>query len=145
MPTMIQGQDARAWGQVRLAAGAAAGPLSVDLTLDPHVYLHDAELVQNCGRHARVLPQAYKDESSVVWRHVEPCAPGAGTISLSVSWRVIANAAPGARYVAMLSVRDARGDLIQPLEPFENPARAQGQIGPAANPTDIGRFSVSID
>ncbi|CAN7189294.1 hypothetical protein LJR225_000523 [Phenylobacterium sp. LjRoot225] len=141
---MFQDEVVQSKGEVRLAAGASVGPLSVELTLDRHVYLHEAELVQACGRHARMLPQAYKDESSVVWRQVEPCPPDAETTAFTVGWRVIANAAPGATYAAALSVRDARGELIRPVESFENPVRAQGQIGPAANPTDIGRLSVRI-
>jgi len=129
---------------IRLIARPGAGPLSVELTLEPHVYLHFAELVQDVGAHGMTIPQAYKNESSVVWRQIEARAPDSATIAFDISWLAIANAAPGAFYTAIVTVRDAHCDLLDGDDMFGNPTRARGQIGPASNPTDIGRLDVLV-
>jgi len=130
---------------IRLTARPGAVPLSVELTLEPHVYLHFAELVQDVGAHGMTVPQAYKNESSVIWRQIEACTPDSATIAFDISWLAIANAVPGAFYTAILTVRDAHCDLLDGDDTFRNPARARGQIGPASNPTDIGRLELIID
>jgi hypothetical protein len=130
---------------VRLLASPDRLPLSVELTLERHVYLDAAELLQACGVHARTVAQAYKDAASAVWRQILACPndPGA-PISLDVSWRAIANATPGVRYAAVLTVRDARGERLAAIDGFRNPQRSTGQIGPVDHPTDHGRLRVAV-
>lgn len=128
---------------VRLKVGDGLWPLSVELTVDPHVYLHAAELVQSLDVHGRMLSLAYKDECSAVWRQVEPLGDP-GRVELAVSWLAIANASPRAEYKALLTVRDARGRLVEAWPGFQNPASTPGLIGSEQNPTDIGGLLLQI-
>lgn len=128
---------------IRLKVGDGLWPLSVELTVDPHVYLHAAELIQSLDVHGRMLGLAYKDECSAVWRQVEPLAAD-GRTEFAVSWLAIANASPHAEYKALLTVRDARGRLVEAWPGSQNPTATPGLIGPEQNPTDIGGLLVQV-
>jgi hypothetical protein len=90
-----------------------------------------------------MLGLAYKDECSAVWRQVEPLADQEGA-EFAVSWLAIANASPRAEYKALLTVRDARGRLVEACPGFQNPTSTPGLIGPEQNPTDIGGLFVQV-
>lgn len=128
---------------IQLKVGGGGWPLSVELTVEPHVYLHAAELVQSFDVHGRMLGLAYKDECSAVWRQVEP-RPETDLAEFAVSWLAIANASPRAEYQALLTVRDARGRLIEACPGFQNPTFTPGLIGSEQNPTDIGGLLVQV-
>lgn len=128
---------------VRLKARPDMWPLSVELTVEAHVYLHDADVVQALETHGRALSQAYKDERSALWRQVGP-PDGGDEAELAVSWLAIANAAPQADYVATLTIRDGRGALLEAWPGSQNPTRVPGRIGPSGNPTDIGRIGITV-
>jgi hypothetical protein len=130
--------------QVDLDARLGVGAFSVELTLEPHVYLHDVNLALACGARTTTVPQAYKDESSAVWRQVDTAQVAAGAIQFGVAWLAIANASPGAFYTAILTLRDTRGALLGSGTRSKNPARVRRQIGPANDPTDVGHFGVRI-
>lgn len=124
--------------------GSETAPLNVELTLEPHVYLLDAELIVDLGEHASTVPHSFKDGSSAAWRHLKPSAQD-GTVSFTIWWRAIANASPDAAYKALITVRDSRCRLLEGGRGFANPAVAAGRIGPAHNPTDIGRVTITVE
>lgn len=127
---------------IRLGSEPDLGPLSLELTVDPQVYLHAAELVQTQGFHGRIAPAAYKDARSVVWRQLD--FADQPKLELGLSWLAIANARAHADYVATLTLRDARGQLV-PAEPgSQNPTPVPGRIGPPDNPTDFGGLTLLI-
>ena len=116
--------------------------LNVELIIEPHVYLHEAELVQRMGIHGCVVPQAYKDEHSVIWRQVEIPSGGACSTAFAVSWVTVANVTPGVEYWAILRIRDSKGHLLEGENAAENPRRVRGKIGPVSAPIDAGRLAV---
>jgi hypothetical protein len=133
-----------ALARFRLEGRVGMGPLNVELTLEPHVYLHEAELILHRGVHATAMPHGFKEGSSAAWRNLES-GGDLETFSVSIWWRAIANASPEIGYDAFITVRDSRCALLKPQPGFENPARAPGRIGPPANPTDIGRIAILVE
>jgi hypothetical protein len=116
--------------------------LAVELVLDAHVHLHHAQLIQHVRTNGRVVFQAYKDERSAVWRHVTPALSEEAV--LTVSWLAIANAAPGASYSVVVSIRDSHGRLVDGTATGNNPCRLPREIGPASDPTDLGRLDIIV-
>jgi hypothetical protein len=129
---------------IRLKAHLLMGSLNVELTLDPHVYLHKAELILDSGVHARIVPFGLKDAHTAVWRQLGSDAGAQVPLSFSIAWRAIATDKPGTPYDATITVRDVRCVLLETFPSTENPSRWRGQIGPADNPTDVGQVAVKV-
>jgi hypothetical protein len=127
-----------------LKAHRLMGFLNVELTLDSHVYLHEAELILDRGVHARLVPFGLKDAHTAVWRQLGSDVGAQAPLSFSIGWRAIATDRPGIPYDATITVRDVRCVLLETLHSTENPSRWRGQIGPADNPTDVGQVAVKV-
>ncbi len=120
------------------------GPLNIELTLDPHVYLHEAELIFYRGMNARMVPFGLKDAHSAVWRQLWNDDGAQAPLSFSIAWRAIATDKPGIAYGATITVRDVRCERLETFPSTENPSRWRGQIGPADNPTDVGQVAIKV-
>lgn len=129
---------------ISLKARPLMGSLNVELTLDSHIYLHQAELILDSGVHARIVPVGLKDAHTAVWRQLGSDAVAQTPLSFSIGWRAIATDKPGIPYDATITVRDVRGVLLETFPSTENPSRWRGQIGPADNPTDVGQVGVKV-
>jgi hypothetical protein len=119
-------------------------PLSVRLTVDSHVYLYGAELMQDCGGHSKVVAVSTKGLDSAAWSAVSRCSADATNISFGVRYETVYTEKPGHRYTIELAVLDSQGVPLDAYDGSQNPCRDDGEIGPAGNPTDMGRFGVFV-
>ncbi len=128
---------------VRLERSENVEPILVSLAVDSSVYLYSAELEPDRGARTQLLARS-KTESSATWTDLISFDDEAQEVTIAVNWVTVDSITPGRPYKATLSIIDANGMLLAAKPGFTNPMAISGWIGPAADPTGAGRFSIVI-
>jgi hypothetical protein len=126
---------------IRLRRSSAPGPIMVTLAVDSSVYLYSADIDPD-PRACRLSRS--KTENSATWTDQISFEQSDQEVKICVSWVAVDSVNPGRPYKATLAVLDGSGALAPAGPGFANPVDICGRIGPASDPTDIGRVSIII-
>ena len=128
---------------VRLKRISSPGPILVTLAVDSSVYLYSADIDPDPRARICRLSRS-KTENSATWTDQISFDQGDQEVKIRVNWVAVDSVNPGRPYKATLAVLDGSGSLAAPRPGSANPMDICGRIGPASDPTDMGRVSIII-
>lgn len=128
---------------VSLRRSDAASPLLVSLAVDSSVYLYSADIEPDRRASTRRISRT-RTENTASWTDLITFEGEGQEVRIGVNWVAVDSVAPGRTYRATLTVRDGAGALAQTLPGSVNPIDISGRIGPASDPTDMGRIDIVI-
>ena len=128
---------------VRLKRISSPGPILVTLAVDSSVYLYSADIDPDPRARICRLSRS-KTENSATWTDQISFDEGDQEVKIRVNWVAVDSVNPGRPYKATLAVLDGSGALARAKPGFANPIDITGRIGPASDPTDMGRVSIII-
>jgi hypothetical protein len=128
---------------VRLRRSPSPGPILVTLEVDSSVYLYSADIDPDPRARICRLSRS-KTENSATWTDQISFDQADQEVKILVHWVAVDSVNPGRPYKATLAVLDSSGALAPARPGFANPLDVSSRIGPASDPTDMGRVSIII-
>lgn len=113
------------------------------LAVDSSVYLYSADIDPDPRAPMCRLSRS-KTENTATWTDQISFDLSDQEVKIRVNWVAVDSVNPGRPYKATLAVLDGAGELAPASPGFANPVDIRGRIGPASNPTDVGRVNIII-